>query len=60
MAKRENWKSPQTGFGATPMRDFRDPVSGKKLNSIGDTRPQSDVRPSPVGKGLNKPSDAKA
>jgi hypothetical protein len=42
------------------VKDFRDPVSGKKLNSIGDTRPQSQVNPSPAGTGLNKPGDASA
>jgi hypothetical protein len=42
------------------LKDFRDPVSGKKLNSIGDTRPQREVNPSPAGSGLQKPSDSTA
>jgi hypothetical protein len=37
---------------------YKDPVSGKQINSIGDTRPESAVKPSPVGTGLNKPGDS--
>ena len=39
---------------------YKDPVSGKPINSIGDTRPQREVNPSPAGSGLNKPSDSTA
>lgn len=45
MKKTPNWKSPQTGFGNTPMKDFRDPVTGKRIDDI-----QS---PKPIG-GLDK------
>ena len=44
-----DWKIPHSDFGDTPMKDFRDPVTGKRINSIGDTRPQREVNPSPVG-----------
>jgi hypothetical protein len=37
---------------------YKDPVSGKQINSIGDTRPESVVKPSPAGSGLNKPGDS--
>jgi hypothetical protein len=45
--------------GWAKLKDFRDPVSGRKLNSIGDTRPQRQVNPSPAGTGLNKPGDSR-
>ncbi|MCG2665885.1 hypothetical protein ACFPFP_02940 [Bradyrhizobium sp. GCM10023182] len=31
------------------IKPFKDPVSGKQLNTIGDGRPQSQVNPRPVG-----------
>ena len=45
---------------ATRIPRYRDPVSGKQVNSIGDTRPQREVNPSPAGTGLQKPSDSRA
>jgi hypothetical protein len=61
MARKEWEKSGDRQEGwATRIERFRDPVSGKIVNSVGDTRPQSDVDPSPVGTGLQKPSDSNA
>jgi hypothetical protein len=37
---------------------YRDPVSGKQINSVGDTRPQREVNPSPVGTGTKRPGDS--
>ena len=45
---------------ATRIPRYRDPVDGKLVNSIGDTRPQREVNPSPAGTGLQKPSDSRA
>jgi hypothetical protein len=43
VAKNTDWKVPHSDFGNTPMKDFRDPVSGKRLNSVGDGRPQREI-----------------
>ena len=43
---------------ATRIPRYRDPSNGKLYNSIGDTRPESQVRPSKAGVGLQKPSDS--
>jgi hypothetical protein len=35
------------------------PVTGRKYNSVGDTRPESEVRPRPVGVPTQKPGDSR-
>jgi hypothetical protein len=57
-SRSEQVNGPQENWAR--VKDFRDPVSGKKLNSVGDTRPQKEVNPSPVGSGLGKPGDSTA
>jgi hypothetical protein len=42
------------------LKDFRDPVNGRKLNSTGDWRPESQLGKGSVPKGLNKPGDSTA
>jgi hypothetical protein len=37
---------------------YRD--GGKQINSVGDTRPQREVNPSPVGTGTKRPGDSQA
>jgi hypothetical protein len=54
-SRSEQVNGPQENWAR--VKDFRDPVSGKKLNSIGDTRPQSQVNPSPLGNGVWKETD---
>jgi hypothetical protein len=60
------FKGDRSGIGrnnddwAKKIPIYKDPVSGKQINSIGDTRPQREVNPSPAGSGLNKPSDSTA
>jgi len=44
-----DWKTPHSDAGDMPLKPFRDPISGKKLNSVGDTRSESEVRPRPAG-----------
>jgi hypothetical protein len=46
--------------GWAKLKDFRDPVSGRKLNSIGEPRAERFAKPSPAGTGLQKSSDSKA
>ena len=49
---KDNW--------ASNIKRYRDPVSRAIVNSIGDSRPQREVDPSPAGSGLQKPSDSNA
>ena len=60
--KKEDWETAKDRDEdwAKRIPRFRDPVSGQIVNSIGDSRPQRDVNPSPAGSGLQKPSDSKA
>jgi hypothetical protein len=66
MAKDKIFNDDPSGIGANKdnwagnIKRYRDPVSGAVVNSIGDSRPESQVRPSPAGSGLNKPSDSNA
>ncbi len=57
MAKNRDWKIPHSDFGDTPMKEFKDPITGKRLNSIGDTRPQREVNPRPAGSDMTKKSN---
>jgi hypothetical protein len=58
-------KSDRTGVGpnddawAKNIKQYRDPF-GRKPNSVGDYRPESEVRPRPVGVPANKPGDSQA
>ena len=66
MAKDKIFNDDPSGIGrnkdnwASNIKRYRDPVSGQIVNSIGDSRPQRDVDPSPAGSGLQKPSDSNA
>jgi hypothetical protein len=42
------------------VTDFRDPTTGRRLNSIGEPRAEKFAKATPVGTGLKKPSDSKA
>jgi hypothetical protein len=59
-----NGKSDRSGVGpnddawAKNIKQYRD-SSGKKINSVGDTRPESEVRPRPVGVPTQKPGDSR-
>ena len=57
MAKKPDWNTGLTGFGDTPMKEFKDPITKRKLNSIGDARPQSQVNPRPAGSDMTKKSN---
>ena len=60
MAKKQEWETAgdRDEDWAKRIPRYREPVSGKVVNDIGDFRPQRDVNPSPAGSGLNKPSDS--
>jgi hypothetical protein len=62
MAKKQEWETAgdRDEDWAKRIPRYREPVSGKVVNTIGDSRPQRDVDPSPAGSGLQKPSDSNA
>jgi hypothetical protein len=63
MAKKDKIFDDASGVGpnkddwAWNIKQYRDPVTGKKFNSVGDARPESEIRPRPVGVPPRKPGD---
>ena len=60
--KKQKWETAgdRDESWATRIPRYRDPSNGKLYNSVGDTRPQREVNPTPAGTGLSKPSDSRA
>lgn len=55
MAK-EGWQRGSRG-DEIKLKPAREPVSGRLINSIGDSRPEREVRPSPVGSDTTSKSN---
>ena len=59
MAKQEGWQRGSRG-DEIKTKPAREPVSGRLINSIGDSRSESEVRPRPVGSDQNSNRDGRA
>ncbi len=57
MAKNRDWKIPHSDFSDTPMKEFKDSITSKRLNSISDTRSQREVNPQPTSSDMTKKSN---